>query len=115
MLEYKGYIAKIDFDNELDCFVGEVVNVKDVITFQGSTAKELKDELKNSVNCYLDFCKKKNKEPDKPFSGKLLVRLSPDVHREIYTAARNNGVSVNKWISIALQHAVTKFDDHAQH
>jgi predicted HicB family RNase H-like nuclease len=115
MLKYKDYIAKVDFDDELDCFVGEIINIKDVITFKGSTAKELKTEFKNSVNCYLDFCKKKNKDPDKPFSGKLLVRLSPDVHREIYSAARSNGLSVNKWISIALKHAVANFDNHPGH
>ena len=115
MLEYKSYLAKIDFDNELECFVGEIVNIKDVITFQGNTAKELKAELKNSVDCYLDFCKKKNKDPDKPFSGKLLVRISPDIHRDVHAAAKNSGLSLNKWISLTLQHAATKFGAHPQH
>jgi len=114
MLEYNGYIAKIDFDNDLDCFVGEVVNIRDVITFQGCSAKELKDEFKKSVSCYLEFCSKKNKTPDKPFSGKLLVRVSPDVHREIYTIAKSNGISVNKWVAMTLQNAVSGFDDHIQ-
>ena len=116
MLEYNGYLAKIDFDNEFDCFVGEVINIKDVITFKGSTAKELKDEFRNSVNCYLDFCKKKNKDPDRPFSGKLMVRISPDVHRDIYSAAKGDGVSVNKWVAAALQNAVLgSSNDHIQH
>ena len=113
MLEYKGYIAKIDFDNELDCFVGEVVNIKDVITFQGSSPSELKNELKKSVECYLDFCKKKNKNPDRPFSGQFMVRLSPEVHREIYSAAKTNGLSVNKWVAMTLQSAITNFDNNA--
>ena len=115
MLEYKGYVAKIDFDNELDCFVGEVTNIRDVITFQGNTAKELKEELKNSVNCYMDFCKKKNKDPDRPFSGQFMVRISPEIHREIYSAAKNNGLSVNKWVAMTLQNAVSPFDNNAYH
>ena len=114
MLEYKGYTAKIDFDNKLDCFVGEVVNIKDVITFQGTTAQELKNELKHSIECYLDFCKKRNKNPAKPFSGKLLVRLSSDIHREIYTAAKHDGVSVNKWVAITLQNAISSNDNQIE-
>ena len=115
MLEYKGYVAKIDFDNELDCFVGEIINVRDIITFQGSSAIELKKEIKKSVDCYLDFCKKKKKNPDRPFSGKFMVRIPPEIHREIYSAAKSNGLSLNKWIAITLQNIVSSFDDHARH
>lgn len=114
MLEYKGYVTKIDFDDKLDCFVGEVVNIKDIITFQGATVQELKTELKNSIECYLAFCKQRSKSPDKPFSGKLLVRLSPDIHRKIYTAAKSDDLSVNKWVAIALQNAVSGTDHHIQ-
>jgi predicted HicB family RNase H-like nuclease len=112
MLEYKGYITKIDFDAEMNCFVGEVINIKDVITFQGNTAIELKNELKKSVDCYLHFCKKKNKNPERPFSGKFMVRIPPEIHREIYSAARNDGISLNKWIAMTLKSSI---DNHTRH
>jgi predicted HicB family RNase H-like nuclease len=92
--------------------VGEVINIRDVITFQGKTAIELKNELKKSVDCYMQFCKKKNKDPDRPFSGKFVVRIPPEVHREIYSAARNNGISLNKWIAMTLQNVVANSTAH---
>jgi predicted HicB family RNase H-like nuclease len=108
MLEYKGYIAKVDFEEDDEYMNGEVINVRDVITFKGKNIKELKHELKNSVECYLDFCKKKNREPEKPFSGKFIVRVLPDLHRELYVLAKIHGVSLNKYIALVLENSLTR-------
>jgi len=108
MLEYKGYIAKVDFDDTDEYLHGEIINVRDVITFKGKTAKELKRELKNSVECYLDFCRKKDKDPDKPFSGKFIVRIPPDLHRELYASAKVHGLSLNKWVSMTLANSISR-------
>ncbi len=67
-MKYKNYLAQIKVDEEADVFHGEVINIKDVLTFQGKTANELKKAFKNSIEDYLDFCKELNQEPDKPFS-----------------------------------------------
>ncbi|MBI1822130.1 MAG: type II toxin-antitoxin system HicB family antitoxin [Nitrospirae bacterium] len=69
-MEYKGYIGYAEFDDETDLFHGEVINTRDVITFQGTSVKELKLEFKKSIDVYLNFCARHGKEPDKPFSGR---------------------------------------------
>ena len=56
MMEYKGYIGKVEFDDEAEIFHGEVINTRDVITFQGTTVAEIKQAFHDSVEDYLDFC-----------------------------------------------------------
>lgn len=106
MIEYKGYTAKVEFDDEAEIFHGEVFGIKDVITFQGKTAKELKKSFKDSVDDYLDFCRERGEVPDKPFTGKFVVRLSPELHRKIYVSAKLSGESINAWLNEKLSRVV---------
>ena len=106
MMEYKGYTAKVDFDDEVEIFHGEVIGIKDVVTFQGKTAKELKKAFKESVDDYLEFCKERGEAPDKPFTGKFVVRLSPELHRKIYLSARLSNESLNAWLNEKLSRVV---------
>jgi len=99
MLAYKGYIGHVEFDDEIDIFHGEIINTRDVVTFQGKTIDELKQALHDSIDVYLAYCEKTGKTPDKPFSGKILVRTTPEQHRDIYIAAKAAGMSLNQWIS----------------
>ncbi|HEY9900577.1 MAG TPA: type II toxin-antitoxin system HicB family antitoxin [Pantanalinema sp.] len=99
MKPYKGYEAVIDFDDDAGLFYGEVLNLRDVVTFQGTTVEELRQAFRESVDDYLEFCAAEGKEPDKPFSGQFLVRTSPDVHRRISTAAQRAGKSLNAWVA----------------
>ncbi len=103
MLKYKGYIGHVEFDEEAEIFHGEVVNTRDVITFQGSTVKALIKAFKDSVDDYLDFCNERNEEPERPFSGKFNLRIDPALHREIYIAAKLAGESLNDWVIEALK------------
>lgn len=105
MMEYKGYIGHVEFDDDADIFHGEVINTRDVITFQGKSIAELKREFKKSIDVYLAFCEKHGKEPDKPFSGKFLVRLAPEEHRKVFAAAKRAGKSLNAWVSDRLKKA----------
>ncbi|GGG04062.1 MULTISPECIES: type II toxin-antitoxin system HicB family antitoxin [Cysteiniphilum] len=105
-MNYKGYIGHVEFDEELEMFVGEVINTRDVITFQSDTAHGLKQEFINSIEDYLEFCKERSEEPEKPFSGKFNLRLTPELHREIYVAAKHAGMSINAWVSNTLRHAL---------
>lgn len=106
MLIYKGYMGHVEFDDEADIFHGEVINTRDVITFQGKTVAEIKKAFRESVDDYLDFCKERNEEPEKPFSGKFNLRLDPELHRQVYIAARQHKMSLNQWITEALKHHV---------
>lgn len=67
MMKYKGYVGHVKFDDETDLFHGEVVNIRDVITFQGESVDEISQAFRKSVDEYLDWCKERNKTPDKPF------------------------------------------------
>ncbi|HSL16514.1 MAG TPA: type II toxin-antitoxin system HicB family antitoxin [Methylomirabilota bacterium] len=99
MLEYKGYTGNVEFDPEAGLFHGEVLDTRDVITFQGTSVEDLQQAFRDSVDDYLDFCKERNEEPDKPFSGRLMVRLSSDLHRKLYVEAKRGGKSLNELIS----------------
>lgn len=98
MMEYKSYVGQVIFDDESDIFHGEVVNTRDVITFQGRSVEEIRQAFCESVDEYLKWCKERNKIPDKPFSGKLVVRIPPALHRSIFLSAKQEGKSLNRWI-----------------
>jgi predicted HicB family RNase H-like nuclease len=106
MMHYKGYEAVVEFDEEAEIFHGEVLNLRDVITFQGASAAELKQAFADSVEDYLAFCKERGEEPEKPFSGQFVVRTEPNLHKAVSTAARRAGVSLNKWVTSTLERAV---------
>lgn len=81
MMAYKGYLAKVEVDDDADIFHGEVINIRDVVTFQGRAVEELRQAFQDSVKDYLAFCAERGEEPDKPFSGRFVIRLAPEVHR----------------------------------
>jgi predicted HicB family RNase H-like nuclease len=95
---YKGYQAKVELDEQAGIFHGEVINTRDVITFQGSSVEELRQAFEDSVDDYLEFCKSRGEDPEKPFSGKFLVRVPPEVHRQIVAEARRQGKSLNAYV-----------------
>lgn len=106
-MEYKGYVGRAEFDDEAGIFHGEVINTRDVLTFQGTSVAELRQAFRASVDDYLAFCKERGEDPDKPFSGQFVVRIRPDLHRRISAAAGACGKSLNAWIEEQLEGAVT--------
>ena len=98
MLSYKGYTGKVSFDGHFEIFHGEVCGLRDVVTFQGHTAKQIKKAFRDSVDDYLEFCEELGKEPDRPFSGKLIVRMPPDLHRLLHNRAIASEQSLNALI-----------------
>ena len=108
MFNYKGYTGKIDYDDEAGIFHGEVINTRDVITFQGASVKELKKALRDSVEDYLEFCRERGEEPDRPFSGKFVVRIPPEVHREAFLKAKSAGKSLNAWVKEVIQNSAKR-------
>ena len=103
MLKYKGYTGYVEFDDEAGMFHGEVLDLRDVITFQGKSVEEIEQAFRDSVNDYLEFCEERREEPDKPFSGRLMLRLPPHLHRKAYVGARREGKSLNQWIAEKLE------------
>ncbi len=97
-----GYLAVIEYDPELDTFAGRVVNLSSPVTFYGRTPEELRKEFMASVRTYLDICRERSIEPEKPYSGRFNVRLSPELHRKAALAAALSGQSLNALVSDAI-------------
>lgn len=110
MMEYQGYIGKVEFDDEAGIFHGEIINTRDVVTFQGQSVAELTKAFHESIDDYLEFCKQRGETPDKPFSGQLVTRISPELHVQVNVAAVISGKSLNAWVVEQLQHAVQRID-----
>lgn len=103
MLKYKGYSGYAEYDDEAGLFHGEVLDVRDVITFQGRSVDELEQTFRDSLDDYLEFCKERGETPDKPFTGRLMLRLPPELHRTAYLHAKREGKSLNQWITEKLR------------
>ncbi|MCR4762560.1 MAG: type II toxin-antitoxin system HicB family antitoxin [Lachnospiraceae bacterium] len=103
MMNYKGYIGNVEYDDEAHIFSGTVINTRTVITFQGTSVDELETEFRNSVDDYLEWCKEDGIDPEKPYSGRLNVRLRPDTHRKAATKAKILGLSLNSFIEKAVE------------
>lgn len=93
------------FDAEDNIFTGRVLGTKDIIGFHGATVAELKADFHNAVDHYLATCAKRGEKPDKPYSGKLMLRISPEVHAAAAVAAESAGASLNQWAAEALRAA----------
>lgn len=106
MIEYKGYTGVLEYDSEKDAFHGTVVNTNDVVTFYGESAAELREEMKKSIEEYLAFCRERGREPEKPFSGKLMIRASPELHRRVALQAARQRKSMNTWVQEILEKAL---------
>ena len=106
MFEYKGYIGVARYEPEIEAFLGDVVDTRDVITFEGTSVGELRQSFEDAIDKYLRFCKELGQAHDKPYSGKMLVRTTPDLHRAVSVQASRTGVSLNAWINQALKRAL---------
>ena len=101
-LSYKGYTARIEFSSEDDCFIGHIAGVNDVVGFHAETVVDLKIACEEAVEDYLDTCNKVGKSPQRPYSGKLMLRMPPEIHAAVANAAELSGKSINQWASEAL-------------
>ena len=105
MMEYKGYIAAVEFDESVDRLHGRVVNSGSypIATFEATDVEGIRGEFQRSIDEYIESCKEDGIEPRKPFSGKLNVRLGPDLHQRVARSAAESGLSLNRWIMQALE------------
>ena len=102
-MTYKGYDAAVKFDEDAGVFHGEVINTRDVITFQGKSVRKLQKGFRDSVDEYLRFCAERGEQPDKPYSGHFVVRVTPELHRELAVRAGREGLSLNAFVQQALK------------
>lgn len=105
VLEYKGYKAIIVFEPDDECFVGHLVGINDIIGFHGTTVEELKTAFHESVDDYIETCRKVGKLPERPYSGKVMFRIDPEIHAKAALAAQLKGISLNQWAEEVMEKA----------
>ena len=103
---YKGYTARVEFDERDGIFVGRVLGLRDAISFHGDAVVELRADFEAAIKHYLAVCKKSGVNPEKPVSGKMLLRLPTEVHGAALIAAQAEGKSLNQWVTEVLRSAV---------
>ena len=110
---YKGYAGSIEFDDEDMVFHGRILGIRDIVTFEAETAEQLVKAFHDSVDDYLAFCKEQGVDPQKPYSGKLALRTTPEIHALLGKAAASDGKSINQWVSDTLAEAARKRIDES--
>ena len=107
-MRYRGYPARIEYSDEDGCFVGRVAGIRDIITFHGQSVGEVREAFEEAVEFYLESCDERGEAPNRPYSGKLLLRIDPEVHAAVAEAAEVSGVSINQWARDKLSEAVSR-------
>ena len=107
-LSYRGYTASMNFDADDKIIVGRVLDVDDIISFHGESVSEFESNFRRVVDDYIAACEQLGSAPEKPASGKLMLRVAPTVHAAALKAAARSGVSLNKWAEQALSAASRK-------
>ncbi len=105
-MTYRGYAARIEYSDEDQCLVGHIAGINDVVGFHGDSVAELRAAFEEAVEDYLEACEKLNRPPQKPYSGKLMLRVSPEIHAAVAAAAEVNGKSINQWATEVFTRAV---------
>jgi predicted HicB family RNase H-like nuclease len=107
-MTYKGYAARIEYSDEDDCFVGHIAGITDIIGFHGETVGELRDAFRAAVDDYLETCAKAGISPKKPYSGKIMIRVTPELHAKVAMIASGQGKSLNALATEALEQIVVR-------
>lgn len=107
MMRHEGYEAAVEYDDDAGLFHGEVVNLRDVITFQGRSVEELREAFAGSIADYIAFCRNRGEDPEAPYSGQLVLKVDPGLHRAVVSAARRSGITPDEWVAKALERAAT--------
>ena len=104
-MNHKGYAARIEYSDEDACFVGHIAGIREVVGFHGNTVAKLRAAFREAVDDYLATCVKLGRAPQKPYSGKLMLRVSPEVHARAAMLAEARGKSLNQWAAEVLEKA----------
>lgn len=104
-LTYQGYTARIEFDDRDNLLVGRLLGIKDLVGFHADNVADLRLAFEEAVDDYLEACEKVGKSPEKPYSGKLMLRVPPEVHAHAALMAEVHGKSLDQWAAEVLGNA----------
>ena len=106
VMSYKGYSARIEYSDDDGCFIGHLAGIRDVVGFHGESVTELRSAFEEAVDDYLTACEKLQRSPQRPYSGKVMLRLDPSIHARAAMQAESQGKSLNAWAQEALAKAI---------
>ncbi len=110
IMEYKNYIGSVEFSENDGLFFGKVMGIRAMISYEGTTAKELVEDFHGAVDDYLELCEAEGKEPERAYKGSFNVRISPELHRQAVIYASSKQMSLNSLVESALRNSLsTKF------
>ncbi len=104
-MSYKGYVAHVEYSAEDDCFVGHIAGINDIIGFHADSVTRLHRAFEEAVDDYLSACKKAKKQPQKPYSGRIMLRIPPELHAKVAVMAEVHGKSLNSMVTELLDRA----------
>ncbi|MFI5011886.1 MAG: type II toxin-antitoxin system HicB family antitoxin [Hyphomicrobiales bacterium] len=104
-MSYKGYMARVEFDDDDGIFFGRIAGIRDGVGFHSDSVAGLRAAFREAVDDYIEMCAKIGKDPQKPYSGKMMFRVDPEVHARAARAAELAGKSLNQWAEEALRRA----------
>lgn len=108
ILQYKGYYANVQFNAEDEVFFGRIIGINDLISFEGTTVKELKSAFKEAVDDYLETCIELKKEPEKMYKGSFNVRIPSELHRQAALISASKNISLNDFVRNAINQAINR-------
>ncbi|HBB52913.1 MAG TPA: toxin-antitoxin system HicB family antitoxin [Legionellales bacterium] len=98
-MNYKNYTARIEYSDEDDCFIGHIAGINDLVGFHANAVSELHTAFEEAVDDYIQTCKKTGRSPQKPYSGKIMLRVPPEIHARAAMMAEAHGKSLNSWVT----------------
>ena len=101
-MRYKGYAAKIEYSEDDQCFIGRIAGIRDIITFHGDSVQDLKSAFHEAVDFYIESCAREGISPQRTYSGKVMIRIPPEIHAHASMQSESQGKSLNQWIAEAL-------------
>ena len=106
IMSHSGYTARIEFDERDGIFVGRILGLRSIISFHGQTVEELRGQFAAAIDDYVSDCQVQGVSPEKPASGKLLLRVTPEIHSQALIKAQSTGKSLNQWATEAIERAM---------
>ena len=103
-MSYKGYPGTVEYSEEDACLFGRIAGISDIITYEGESLAEIRKAFEDSVDDYLKHCAETGKKPNKPYSGKFVLRIDPSLHARLAVKAQANGISLNQYAAEMLAH-----------
>lgn len=101
-MEYKGYTGTVEYSEADNCLWGRIAGINDVISYEGQSVAEIREAFEEAIDCYLDDCASRGKEPDKPYAGPIIVSVEPELRVKLETQAIEAGMTLNQLITAKL-------------